>query len=460
MLAAFGKSSAVRNRTGLAIALACIIAAAAFFAMPMQEAYAANAAIEEGAYIIRVVDGETEAIAIPRNAMEPGDQACVSPEDGSLAQRLYVRLGTDGTFAIQSVASGLYLADAEGKVVQQKRDEGASQRWWAYETDDGVALANVDTGRYLAVSDGALVTVETVKAEAPRFRFDQATLLPGGRYELRNASSGFMLDVADGAAYDGANVQVCERNGAPTQLWYVTDLGDGWYSLINSDSWMALEVFWGLEKTSANVQQATPNGSVAQRWKPQLRVDGGIGFVNQNSGKAFAAFGKRSNANVCQIGSGTLALQCWYLIEAETLTGDAQLDAYIDSIIQRNDNNLYACFTELSDMQGVAEMEDEYLWGVLDEPTTRKYATYVMERDESDCYGGSAVFAYIARKLGYPASVRAGSVPALTGAEVHGWSEVYIDGWTYVCDVSLARAYRDRYWFMITYDEAPVEYIF
>ena len=460
-----------------AVVRSCAAMAAALIALALialSPAYADSADLldapgqtfAEGTYIAYIAadDGKAaqEAIGIPDASTESGVQVRAFPLDDVWIQRLYMRLTPSGAFTIQPVNSGLYLTDSGGAVVQKGRMASTTQLWKASETERGVVLTNVGTGGNMVLAGTAVVTMQADEEDAQMFRMESTGLLTDGCYELSDVESGLLLDVEDRNPHDEANVQVSESAGKDSQAWLIVEEDDGFYTLTNNMSHIPLDAAVGAGWPGANVRQLSPNGSDSQLWKPMLRDDGTFAFENKMSGLMLAADGSDDGANVCQ--AMKRGVPCnWRLtqVESRSLTGDAKLDVYIYSIVFDHGKDLRACFDYLTNMKGVVEMvEGETLWGLMDEETTLRYATYVRERNESDCYGASAVFAYCARACGYDAYLRAGSVPAQAGAEVHGWTELYIDGETYVCDVSLGRALRDIDWYMVTYENAPVEYIY
>ncbi|WP_408958565.1 RICIN domain-containing protein [Natrinema sp. 74] len=94
-----------------------------------------------------------------------------------------------------------------------------------------------------------------------------------GTYEIANAHSGKLLEVANASTADGANVQQWSANGNPTQQWSVEDLGNGEYHIRNENSGKLLEVANASTNDSANVRQYAATGSDCQRWR--IVDDGG-----------------------------------------------------------------------------------------------------------------------------------------------------------------------------------------
>ena len=168
-------------------------------------------------------------------------------------------------------------------------------------------------------------------------------------------------------------------------------------------------------------------------------------------------------ANVRQNRASGSARQAWRLVAAQSraLSGNAELDAYVRGVAGENGYDLRSCFDwMLDDVRAVSEMDsDRYPGQIASRELTAKYGLMVMRTGTADCYGSAALFTLLARACGYQANFRIGFVPSGSGPETHGWTEVYIDGKTYVCDPSLGRAYRSRNWYLVTYESAPVEYI-
>ena len=75
-----------------------------------------------------------------------------------------------------------------------------------------------------------------------------------------------MLDVASGATWNGANVQIYSSNATGAQRWRVTHDEDGFVIIAGVGSGKALDVAAGQSKAGANVQIFDANGTAAQKW--------------------------------------------------------------------------------------------------------------------------------------------------------------------------------------------------
>ena len=82
------------------------------------------------------------------------------------------------------------------------------------------------------------------------------------------------------------------------------------------------------------------------------------------------------------------------------------------------------------------------------------YADYGFTNSTGNCYVKAAVFAYMARELGYKADVISGGVPLRRGGiGPHGWVEIVVDGSTYICDPDF-QSETGRNGYMIHYGQS------
>jgi uncharacterized protein YjdB len=79
------------------------------------------------------------------------------------------------------------------------------------------------------------------------------------------------------------------------------------------------------------------------------------------------------------------------------------------------------------------------------------YARYGFENGRGNCYVMAAVFCRMARELGYECYLVEGYVPKIGGGTtVHGWTEIVVNGRTYVCDPDFTHE-TNHNGYMITY---------
>ena len=128
-------------------------------------------------------------------------------------------------------------------------------------------------------------------------------LLSNGKYVIVSSLNNNMVVDVNGASNDNcANVQLWSRNGSGAQIFTVTYNDGGWYTIINSQSGKALDVANGEAKCGQNVQQYQTNGTNAQKWYLE---DAGGGYFYIRS-----ALGYYLDANGGVANNGT-NIQIW-----------------------------------------------------------------------------------------------------------------------------------------------------
>ncbi|MBQ9067866.1 MAG: RICIN domain-containing protein [Eggerthellaceae bacterium] len=424
--------------------------------------------LPEGCYTLRCAAGPV--LDISGASRESGAAAQGWSANATFAQRFQVRSAGSGTVRIQSACSGLYLTEESGRVVQRPLStQSASQLWKPTVGEGGLVFENMSSHRRLSLSSSAqgaaAVTAASSSAATQQWRVESRDLVPAGVYEIRNAGSGKALDVANGSLADGANIQQWAANGSGAQKFLLSPVGDGRYRITSDRSGRALDVQYASKANGANVQQWTSNGTAAQLWRPTLRADGTFELRNVGSGKALdvARGSKADGANVQQFTSNGTAAQGWVLVPTTSagISGNAELDDYLRQIAGQCGYDLRKCFEYTMGIKAVSAMDSRILpYGIASDATSIEYALMVKRRGNSDCYGGASLFTWLARICGYDANFRVGGAySASSGVEPHGWTEVYLNGKTYVCDPSLGRFHRQYNWYLITYDDAHTEYV-
>ena len=246
-------------------------------------------------YVLTPCSNKQQAVGVPSASQKAGTQFKTAAANGMLSQKFMAYRQSDGSFAFQSVASGLYLTDAKGKATQTAWKGAANQRWKVSLKGNGVVLENVSTGKALCVGNGTansgsgIYTAAYTGLSTQRFKLAEVELIGKGYYMfMSSADVSKVLDVANGASQNGANIQVYTRNGSGAQVFYVVPLGSGWYRITSAATGRALEVAGGSSKAGANVQTFARNGTKAQRWKITMDQNGAFTLTNGVSGKTLA----------------------------------------------------------------------------------------------------------------------------------------------------------------------------
>ncbi|WP_114383104.1 RICIN domain-containing protein [Paenibacillus prosopidis] len=107
-----------------------------------------------------------------------------------------------------------------------------------------------------------------------------------GYYYIKNKNSGLYLDVANGSADDGTNIQQWSYNGSNAQKFRIVYFGNGDYYMLtaNSSYKSAVDVVNGSSANGANINQWTYWGGNPQLFKIQQNDDGTVAFLTKASG--------------------------------------------------------------------------------------------------------------------------------------------------------------------------------
>ncbi len=99
------------------------------------------------------------------------------------------------------------------------------------------------------------------------------TIEPDDYYYIASAlNTNQVLDVSGGSHYNGANIQLYEKNGTDAQLFkIVRSSEEGYYNIVNKGSGKVLDVEGGRTESGTNVQLYEQNGTQAQQWQLLLK---------------------------------------------------------------------------------------------------------------------------------------------------------------------------------------------
>ncbi len=428
---------------------------------------------EEGIVTLTVpMLSATRVVDVANASPDAGANIQLCHRNDSSAQKFSLERTEGDTYRFQSLCSGLYLS-AEGNNAVQNPLGGLAQEWTLEFAWGGFTLRNVATGKVLDVSDAGdfdgcnIGLYEENGTIGQVFAFARVPAVSPGIYTLRSACGPFALDVAGGSRTAGANVQIGTTNGSGSQIWRIADAGDGWFTVVNAKSGKALDVENGASAPGTNVQQWEVNGANAQKWRFVPSGDGWY-WIESACGELrldVADGAAVDGANVQVYAPNESAAQKFRLYQSDdySMSGNAELDAQIAQFVDgctsewmSDAEKLRACFDRIARFP-YRTMSHEP-WGSTDWSQWR--ALDMIYNGSGNCYNYAALFMWCAVYLGYDAQVVSGAVPSLSqGWADHGWVEVYLDGYTYVCDPDLAKDYPSLNWYMRTYGNAPTTYL-
>ncbi|WP_342421516.1 RICIN domain-containing protein [Paenibacillus sp. FSL E2-0178] len=143
-----------------------------------------------------------------------------------------------------------------------------------------------------------------------------------GYYYIKNKNSGLYLDVVNGSATDGTNIQQWSYNGSDAQKFRIMYYGNGDYYILTGNTAYAsgIDVFEGSSADGANIDQWTYWGGTMQLFRIQQNADGTVAFLTKASNYTAAmdvADGSTANgANIQQWNYWGGDMQKWELVKA------------------------------------------------------------------------------------------------------------------------------------------------
>ncbi|MBQ9020924.1 MAG: RICIN domain-containing protein, partial [Eggerthellaceae bacterium] len=203
-----------------------------------------RAVLADGIYVLHPKTAQTtKALDIAGAAVAQGAKAWVYDCNNTAAQRFMFKHLGNSIYSIQSVVSGKYLADANGKLVQRAFKGNAlskAQQWKVEVRGSGITLTNVATGKTVATPGSvaknkvAFVTRAFSGKGTEKFRpMRCSSLIDQGLYTFESVSARQkMLDVVGGTWANKANAQIYRNNGTNAQKFALVPAGNGYYRIL------------------------------------------------------------------------------------------------------------------------------------------------------------------------------------------------------------------------------------
>jgi len=285
-------------------------------------AFANGKTVSNRNVVIESTLGAGFAVDVAGDSLESGANIQLYTINNTVAQRFTIAYAGKGLYTIKGVGSDKYVevagnAAKSGSNVQQcEQGRALGQYWYIVKNGNGYQILSARSGLALDVAggaavDGANIRVAKDKAAARQtFKFTTVPTVANGAYVIQSAIiDPMVVDVANSSKKAGANVQTARSTGSSSQQWNIKYVGSGAYTIMNVKSGKYLTVSKSSTASAANVIQATYTGTQAQKWKIKSS-SGGFVITNANSKKVLDVNGasKFSGANVQQYDSNeTLA---------------------------------------------------------------------------------------------------------------------------------------------------------
>lgn len=243
-----------------------------------------------GEYYIVSAKKTSMVIDIAGGNMADGANVNIYTLNRTDAQRFVVSYRSDGSLQLTNHLNAKSLDVAAGNLhaganVQMWTDnDSRAQTWDLKDYDQTVTIGGTSynvwgvringTSLYLDLQNGSTNNGTNVQiytgndSEAQKWVFMPVEIFrSGGLYEIRSMlKTSLALDIANGATYDGGNVQLYSANGTNAQKFVLTDEGDGW-SIRAVGAGKYVDVAGSTFRSQTNVQTFSDNDSRAQRWR-------------------------------------------------------------------------------------------------------------------------------------------------------------------------------------------------
>jgi len=134
-----------------------------------------------------------------------------------------------------------------------------------------------------------------------------------GTYTIKNAGSGYCLDLPGGSSASGVQLDQASCSGAAAQTWVLAASGSG-YSLKNSASGLCAGIIGASTSAGKAVEQESCTGASSQQWT--LTASGSdFRLVNVNSTKCLNTSGSSTSAGalIVQNSCDTVSTKQWTL---------------------------------------------------------------------------------------------------------------------------------------------------
>lgn len=259
--------------------------------------------LADGTYTIQSSVNSRYVLDIANGSTASGANVQLYQSNDTPAQQFKVTHDSQGYVTFTNVKSGKVLDVYNGtaqngiNVRQYTSNNSRAQKWIVRKDGNGYSIVsalnsnyvlngasgkayngnNVELYSYSGTSSNRWVFNKSLSNEEKNISLANAnrSALADGIYEIRSAkNSKYTLDVTNGSALSGANIQLWLSNGTPAQAFKVTHDSNGFVTFTNVKSGKVLDVLNGKAKSYQNVWQYNSNDSYGQKWIVQKSNSG------------------------------------------------------------------------------------------------------------------------------------------------------------------------------------------
>ncbi len=274
---------------------------------PVSTEVSGSTTVTEGIYTLSPACASGRCLDICDASNADGANAWLYQSNGTSAQRFTFEYIDSNCYKITAACSGMVL-DAYGygtepgtNVIQSAYHGGFNQRWLLFDAGEGYyyICPRINRNLYLDVcnaedANGTNIWLwEGNQTGAQKWKLTKvgditpqnrllvsastegSMQIPEGTYTLSPACKlGSVLDIADASKKDGANVQLCAKNGHDAQKFRFEYLGNNNYKIVSAYTGLALDAYGYGTQPGTNVIQSAFHGGSNQRWAIYSAGDG------------------------------------------------------------------------------------------------------------------------------------------------------------------------------------------
>lgn len=274
--------------------------------------------IPEGMYTISASQDRNKVLDIPGASYTNGVNAQIYTNNGSWAQKFYIRLEGEDTYVILSANSGKVLEASGNRVCQNDYTGALKQQWRFIETSEGkYSILSADSGKVMSLAGGlanktAIQLKTKSHAEDQIFSMLEETesavhILPDGCYFIETA---LQEDKVVTRKKGADSLEINLLSDANSQKIQLTYLGDGRYRL---SSVLDQKVLCSENGNKISFKESShAEGTLEEQWIIKLNKTGNYSVISVKDGKNLDVAGaKTANGTVVQkyAGNGTKAQQ-------------------------------------------------------------------------------------------------------------------------------------------------------
>ena len=260
----------------------------------------------------------------------------VRKNNGSNESRLFItKLIGNGQYKIISQRNDFLMKSKDNNaskgsllVAQQEKGNLSDRFKIQYNNDGSFSFISVKSGNAVTVKNSTEPDTKLEMNSFKKSKYQKFYLVPvsavkhtySGIYRIKSAvNQNYVLNVKNGAKFNGANINVDENIKEDWQLFRLVYSGDNTYRIQCAHTLSMLTIKDKNLKNFANVQQYQKSIDDIEKWKIQKNSDGTVTFLNAKD-DSFAldlyAGTAKSGANVDIYKKNNTKAQKWYLEKA------------------------------------------------------------------------------------------------------------------------------------------------